>query len=128
MTWNYRIVKYFAGDGYGLHEVHYDADGNAIRMTENPAAFVGDSPQEVVSSIVRARTDAMRRPVFEQPKDWADDSDPEALAEYMNIPNNSGFDSLEEFNFLEQHKGDEKLLRLCRVIRRVKQALKKGTE
>lgn len=125
MSWNYRIVKYFAGDGYGLHEVHYDADGKETHMTENPAAFVGDTPQEVVSSIIMARTDAMRRPVFDQPKDWVDDSDSEELAEYMNILNDRGFDSLEEFNFLESHKCDEKLLRLCRMSRRVKQALAK---
>ena len=46
MSWNYRIVKYANGDGYGLHEVFYDAAGNPKSMTAEPAGFVGDTPGE----------------------------------------------------------------------------------
>ena len=31
MTWNYRVVKYSDGSGYGLHEIYYDDDGVEIR-------------------------------------------------------------------------------------------------
>ena len=69
MSWNYRIVRYTDG-GCGLHEVHYDADGKAIRMIEKPAGFVGDTPAEVRSSLMTAKMDATRRPVFDEPKEW----------------------------------------------------------
>lgn len=71
MTWNYRIVRYANGSGFGLHEVHYSADGKETSMTENPAAFVGDTAIEVRSSLVMARMDAYRRPVFNEPPEWA---------------------------------------------------------
>lgn len=71
MTWNYRIVKYHNGTGYGLHEVHYDADGKPIRMTTEPAGFVGDSPEEVRAALLVARGDAIRRTVFDEPAEWA---------------------------------------------------------
>lgn len=71
MTWNYRIIKYHNGTGYGLHEVHYAADGKPIRMTAEPAGFVGDSPEEVRSALLVARGDANRRTVFDEPAEWA---------------------------------------------------------
>lgn len=77
MSWNYRIVRYANGTGYGLHEVHYDADGNPIRMTTGPAGFVGDSPEEVRSALMIARGDASRRQVFDEPTEWT---------EYSNSP------------------------------------------
>jgi len=70
MAWNYRIVMYADGSGVGLHEVHYDADGKPIRMTENPAAFVADSPEELRSALMLARQDANRRPIFNEPPEW----------------------------------------------------------
>ena len=70
MTWNYRIVKYADGEGFGLHEVHYDSDGKPIRMTERPAVFVGDSPEELRSSLMLAKFDATRRDVFDEPSEW----------------------------------------------------------
>ena len=70
MSWNYRIVKYAHGPGFGLHEVHYDENGEAIRMTENPAGFVGDTEKELRDSFVLAVRDARGRPVFEEPQDW----------------------------------------------------------
>lgn len=71
MTWNYRIVEYADGTGFGLHEVHYDKIGVETSMTEDPAAFVGDTPEEVRGSIMMARMDVNRRPVFVEPNDWA---------------------------------------------------------
>ena len=71
MPWNYRIVKYSDGSGFGIHEVHYNKDGNEISMTENPAAFVGDTAEEVRSSLMMAKIDASRRPVFDEPDDWS---------------------------------------------------------
>jgi hypothetical protein len=71
MSWNYRIVRYADGSGFGLHEVHYDAAGEAIRMTGNPAGFCGDTTEEVRASFIKAKTDAFRRPVFDEPKEWA---------------------------------------------------------
>lgn len=68
--WNYRIVKYRNGDGYGLHEVHYDDDGLPYAMTKRPTCFVGADPKEIVDGLVMARTDARKRPVFDQPKKW----------------------------------------------------------
>lgn len=74
MSWNYRIVEYADGTGYGLHEVHYNADGDATTMTSSPAAFVGDSPEEIRGSLIMAKMDASRRPVFQEPDDWEDAS------------------------------------------------------
>ncbi len=69
MTWNYRIVQYPDNGGYGLHEVHYD-DGKASSMTENPAAFVGETVPEVQASLEMALDDAMNQPVFKKPSEW----------------------------------------------------------
>ncbi len=33
MTWNYRIVKYADGSGFGLHEVGYNLMGEPVSMT-----------------------------------------------------------------------------------------------
>lgn len=74
MSWNYRIVKYPTG-GFGLHEVHYDKDGEPIRMTEQPAGFVADSPEELRSALMLAKMDAQRRPIFEPPERWKHDTD-----------------------------------------------------
>lgn len=69
MTWNYRIVKYFNGSGFGLHEVFYDKDGKEMSMTENPI-FAGETPEEIKSSLLNARVDAIKRPIFEEPEKW----------------------------------------------------------
>lgn len=57
--------------GFGIHEVHYDKDGKATSMSERPAAFVGDTPEEVRGSLMMAKMDATRRPVFDEPEDWS---------------------------------------------------------
>ena len=72
MSWNYRIVKYADGSGYGLHEVYYDDYGNEEAMTENPASFVGESPEDIHGQMITARTDAIKRPIFEEPLSWDD--------------------------------------------------------
>jgi hypothetical protein len=54
MAWNYRIVRYRNGTGYGLHEVFYDADGKPTGMTEKPATFGCDADQDPVEEIMRS--------------------------------------------------------------------------
>jgi hypothetical protein len=66
VTWNYRMVEYADGSGFGLHEVHYRPDGSPKSMTAQPAAFVGDTPEEVRSALVLARMDASRRPILKE--------------------------------------------------------------
>ena len=69
-NWNFRIVKYADGSGYGLHEVYYDKNGNAVSMTEEPASFVGDTPAEIHSELKNALDDAIKRDIFEEPEEW----------------------------------------------------------
>ena len=71
MSWNYRIVRYANGDGYGLHEVMYDDEGLPWAMTEDPCTFacgVDEGPQGIKQSLLMARVDAIKRPVFDEPK------------------------------------------------------------
>ena len=70
MSWNYRIVQYPDGGGYGLHEVHYDDKGKEKNMTAEPAAFVGDTKREVIASLRMAFDDVRRQPVFKKPSEW----------------------------------------------------------
>jgi len=43
--WNYRVVK---KDGYlGIHECHYDDDGQVEFLTENAVDVVGDDVEEL---------------------------------------------------------------------------------
>jgi len=72
MSWNYRIVRYRSGEGFGLHEVFYDDDGLPWGMTENPATFVSgtdEGPAGIKGSLLRARVDAIKRPVFDEPEE-----------------------------------------------------------
>lgn len=71
MTWNYRIVKYADGTGFGLHEVHYDEEGKEVSMTENPVRFASETAEELRDSLIIAKTSAINRPVLEPPKEWA---------------------------------------------------------
>lgn len=69
--WNYRIVEYQDGSGYGLHEVYYDDDGQPWAMTEGAARFVCDrdeGAEGIKESLLRARVDAIKRPVFKEPE------------------------------------------------------------
>lgn len=70
MTWNYRIVHY--KDGFGLHEVYYDAAGLPWGMTDAPVRFTCDDdegPAGIIESLKRALKDARERPVFDVPAD-----------------------------------------------------------
>jgi hypothetical protein len=72
MSWNYCIVRYRNGEGFGLHEVFYDDDGLPWGMTEKPAAFVSgtdEGPAGIKASLLRARVDAIKRPVFDEPEE-----------------------------------------------------------
>ena len=75
MSWNYRIVEYANGTGFGLHEVHYNKQGKAIRMTAEPVRFADDSAEELRGSLAKAKMDASRRPVFQEPPEWAEKED-----------------------------------------------------
>lgn len=71
--WNYRIVKYKDGTGYGLHEVYYDDKELAWSMTKHPISFSCDEeegPDGVIKSVQMACDDAAKRPVFEEPNKW----------------------------------------------------------
>jgi len=72
MTWNYRIVKYRDGSGFGLHEVMYDDDGLPWAMTANPCTFacgIEEGPAGIKGSLLRARVDAIKRSIFEEPEE-----------------------------------------------------------
>jgi hypothetical protein len=73
MTWNYRIVKYLDGSGYGLHEVHYDKRGEPWGMTDEPCCFVSDTEEGAAgiwAALATARNDAQQRGVLEEPEVW----------------------------------------------------------
>lgn len=74
MTWNYRIVKYRDGKGYGLHEVYYNEVGRAENMTAEPTSFCADAedgPEDIAKTLATALKDALCRPVFDEPEEWA---------------------------------------------------------
>ena len=69
MTWNYRIVEYRDGKGFGLHEVYYDEDGEPATMTETPVGFVGESAEDVRDSVSMAGR-AAGSPILKEPEEW----------------------------------------------------------
>jgi hypothetical protein len=72
MTWNYRVVRYRDGTGYGLHEVHYDDEGEPWSMTQRPASFACDAaegPEGIRDSLLAALVDT-KQPVFDEPERW----------------------------------------------------------
>lgn len=74
MTWNYRIVRYADGKGYGLHEVYYNRAGEPVSMTESCATFgcdADDGPHEIIKGLQIALNDAKSRPVLDEPAQWA---------------------------------------------------------
>lgn len=72
--WNYRIVKRHNSIWWSLHEVFYDEDGNPNAMTTDPISFSSDeSPEDVIEMLEMALKDAKTKPVFNEPKEWADD-------------------------------------------------------
>jgi hypothetical protein len=72
MSWNYRIMRYRNGEGFGLHEVFYDDDGLPWGMTENPARFVCGTDEGragIKGALLLARMDAIKRPVLDEPEE-----------------------------------------------------------
>jgi hypothetical protein len=71
MSWNYRLVRYRDGSGYGLHEIFYDGDGQPTGMTEQPISFGCDRNEDAVKEISEALTlalnDVTNRPIFDEP-------------------------------------------------------------
>lgn len=74
MSWNYRIVKYRDGSGFGLHEVYYDREGLPWGMTERPCGFGCDADEAPRASIVTqlhtALSDASARLILDEPESW----------------------------------------------------------
>lgn len=73
MSWNYRIVKYADGSGFGLHEVYYTGK-KETGMTTLPCNFTCDSHadvKDIISSLKLALKDAAERPIFEEPEGWS---------------------------------------------------------
>lgn len=68
--WNYRIIRYREG-GFGIHEVTYDKYGEPLGRTERAVGFVGDDVDDLIAGLDLARSDALTRPVLDDP--WPDD-------------------------------------------------------
>lgn len=68
--WNYRLVQYHDGSGYGVHEVYYDKDGKEVSMTAEPVSLVAETAEEICASILEVRLDVVRRPIFVEPAGW----------------------------------------------------------
>ena len=68
MTWNYRIVKRAAKVGYyyALHEVFYNSKKLPYSMTEEPIEFVGDTPREIIDSLIQALQDVLKTRVIDE--------------------------------------------------------------
>lgn len=72
MSWNYRVVRYLHGGGFGLHEVYYRDDGVAYGMTERPCGFAcweADGITALRLNLEQAAA-ACYRPVFDEPAEW----------------------------------------------------------
>lgn len=71
--WNYRIVRYRDGSGFGLHEVYYDDAGRPFGMTENPIGFCCDSEEGsagIRGSLKLAIEGACGKAVMDEPSVW----------------------------------------------------------
>lgn len=84
MTWNYRMVRYPNGQGFGLHEVYYEDDGSPLGMTSDPCGFTADSPGEMLTSLNQARDDAYMLEVFDPPEEWGGGSGQPRLPEHIH--------------------------------------------
>ncbi len=78
MIWNYRIVKYIDGSGWGLHEVFYNDNGEPSSMTAEPISFVAmpnDEPNMIRDDLRDALEDATNYPILDEPEKWPEDND-----------------------------------------------------
>lgn len=66
MSWNYRIVQYEDGSGFGLHEVYYDEQGHPTSMTQRPCSFFSEDVRGLRDSMVLARGGVMHQPVVHE--------------------------------------------------------------
>ena len=77
LMWNYRIIKYCNGGGYGLHEVYYDKEtGEPESRTEEPCHFFcweDEGPTGIIKSLQMALDGALSTPVLD---DFVPTSDP----------------------------------------------------
>lgn len=60
MTWNYRIIRHLgtSNDWFAVHEVHYDAAGYPVGVTERPVAPYGETLDEVLKDMELMRSAA----------------------------------------------------------------------
>lgn len=68
MTWNYRIVRYRDGKGFGLHEVYYDDETHQPNgRTVEPIISCDEEEGSVgiIKSLSQALRDARELPVLE---------------------------------------------------------------
>lgn len=63
-TWNYRVFKEPEDGSLTIHEVYYNDDGSMNGWTATPVNPVGDTPDELMSTLVLMR-EALARPVLE---------------------------------------------------------------
>lgn len=71
MTWNYRIIHYRNGGGYGLQEVFYDADGEPWGMASAEFnSHEDEGPDAVIGALYDAIDDGRQREVLEEPETW----------------------------------------------------------
>ena len=74
MSWDYRIVKYKSGDGFGLHEIFYDDNGVSWGMSEEPVVFKcydDEAPQtDIADALLTALVAVRQRPIFKEPDVW----------------------------------------------------------
>ena len=71
-SWNFRIVRYADGSGYGLHEVYYDERGKPETMTEEPIGLMCDTDEGaegIIRSVGQIVQD-LRLPVLDEPEEW----------------------------------------------------------
>lgn len=71
--WNFRLVKYRDGSGYGIHEVFYDEEGEPFDMSEEATTFQISPPEDgayLVQVMSMALKDCLCQPVFEEPETW----------------------------------------------------------
>ncbi|WP_026607096.1 hypothetical protein [Methylocapsa acidiphila] len=68
-SWNYRIVRYADGRGFGLHEIFYDEAGVPETMTAEPIAFTVEAeegPSDLVDMLKEAVFDAENSGVLDE--------------------------------------------------------------
>jgi len=71
MSWDYRVVRYANGSGYGLHEVYYDEEGIPVNMTKDPVGFYGETNNELLKTLLMAVRNVIETPILEEPPEWS---------------------------------------------------------